>query len=238
MLKIRVFRAMDFPEECMRYINGHRKVLEAYGVTKVTSANVDWMYEPHSYISTVETEDEKVLAGCRVQVAGGDLPLPIESAINTLDTRIFGMIEHLRENGGTAELCGLWNSREIAGWGIGSIVMGQVGVALVTQLPITTMVAFCAQATFKNCQRLGFTIKTELGNNGTFYYPKEDLIATALIIQDPDTLSSAHPEVRDRIMDLRHEPIQRTHEKGPKGEMDLDYNIRIQHTALAVPNNA
>ncbi|SCC49917.1 hypothetical protein GA0116948_11146 [Chitinophaga costaii] len=232
MLKVRVFRAIDHPEECMRYIDGHRRVLEAYGVTKVTSANVDWMYAPNSYISTVETDDEKVLAGCRVQLAGGDLPMPIETAISNLDPRIYDIIAELQAKGGTAELCGLWNSREVAGWGIGSIVMGQVGVALCEQLPITTMVAFCAQATFKNCQRLGFIIKNELGNNGTFYYPKEDLIATALIIPDPVELTSAHPLVRDKIFDLRTHPVQRMLEKGPKGEMELDYNIRISQQAV------
>ena len=31
---IRAFRAVDDPTSCDQYIDGHRRVLEAYGVTK------------------------------------------------------------------------------------------------------------------------------------------------------------------------------------------------------------
>src|ERR1044072_9600102 len=80
MLKVKIFRAVDYPEECMRYINGHRKVLEAYGVTKVTSASTSWMYEPYTYlISVVDETEEKIYGGCRLQLTGGKTPLPIET---------------------------------------------------------------------------------------------------------------------------------------------------------------
>lgn len=229
MLKVRVFRAIDYPEECMQYVNGHRKVLEAYGVTKVTSASVDWMYEPYAYLITVTSDDgDKVYGGCRIQLAGGSVPLPIESAINTMDTRIFDLVKRLQQQGGTGEFCGLWNSREVAGWGVGSIVLFRVVNAVLSQLPITTFMSFCAQTTFKNSSKTGYKILTEIGNQGTFYYPKEDLIATAMILEDPREQRSAHPEEREKIMHLRNNPVQTVVERGPKGEMLLDYDLRIR----------
>ncbi|HEY1166607.1 MAG TPA: hypothetical protein VGE90_15610 [Chitinophaga sp.] len=228
MLKVKIFRAVDYPEECMRYINGHRKVLEAYGVTKVTSASTNWMYEPYTYlISVVDETEEKIYGGCRLQLTGGKTPLPIETAINAMDPGIYRLVQTLHEQGGTGEFCGLWNSREVAGWGIGSMIIGRAAMAVLNQLPITTLLGFCAQATFKNSQRIGFKILTTLGNNGTFYYPKEDLIATALIIEDPLELSMAHPEERGKIMELRDQPYMSIILKGPKGTMDLQYYLEL-----------
>ncbi|SKA23192.1 hypothetical protein SAMN04488128_1021787 [Chitinophaga eiseniae] len=234
MLKVRVFKAIEYPEECLQYIAGHRKVLEAYGVTKVTSANVDWMYEPYTYIITVSNDDyTKTYGGCRIQLAGGSVPLPIESAINSMDPRIYDIVKELAATGGTGEFCGLWNSREVAGWGIGSIVLFRVVNAVLNQLPVTTFLGFCAQTTFRNSIRTGYQIMTNIGNQGTFYYPKEDLIATALILNDPLELKSAHPEDRERMMSLRNNPVQTIVEKGPKGEMQVDYDLRIMSAATS-----
>lgn len=212
----------------MRYIRGHRRILEAYGVTKVTSANIDWMYEPYAFLITVTSEDfQKVYGGCRIQLAGGKSALPIETAINSMDTRIFDLVNKLQGKGGTGEFCGLWNSREVAGWGIGSIVLFRVLNVVLSQLPVSTLLSFCAQTTFKNFVRTGYKILTDIGNRGTFYYPKEDLIATAMILEDPLTMLNAHPEEREKMIHLRNNPVQTVLEKGPRGEMMLDYDLRI-----------
>ncbi|MEK0750808.1 hypothetical protein OSH65_25670, partial [Mycobacterium ulcerans] len=87
----------------------------------------------------------------------------------------------------------------------------------IEQLKLGSLFAFCSQATYKNCIRVGFEIIKFLGINGTFYYPKEDLLATALIINDPLEIKSALPEERERIFDLRRNPLQSAIEKGPRG---------------------
>lgn len=227
-IKIRVFRADQEPEHCMRYVEGHRKVLEAYGVTQVTSANLDWMHEPYSYILLVESADDgRVLGGARIQLASGTVPLPIETAINDLDTRIYEFVKQKALHR-TAEFCGAWNSREVAGYGIGSIFLGRVCMSIIIQLKLGSIFAFASPASLKLCQRVGFRIIRSLGINGIFYYPKEDLVATALIIEDPVEILGAQEEDREKILFLRQNPIQKATEKGPRGEIEVDYNLMIK----------
>lgn len=232
---IRAFRADQDIESCMRYVEGHRKVLEAYGVTQVTSANIDWMYHPSTFIALVESqEDGRVLGGGRVQVADGKIPLPIETAIDDLDPRIFDMVQEKSQHGGTGEYCGLWNSREVAGHGIGSILLVRIGIALAEQVNIKSLFAFCSPATVKISMKVGYTVLRQIGINGTFYYPKEDLLATAMILEDPLVLSHADSSERERITALRENPVQTVIESGPKGSIEVDYDLRINHSSSVI----
>ena len=121
MAKIRAFRATDHFELCRKFIEGHKRVLEAVGVTEVTSSKDDWAYNPGAFVILVESDDgEKVLGGARVHAAGGNQPLPMEEAAGYMDPKVYDMVKSYSENG-TGEVCGLWNSVEVAGLGIGSI---------------------------------------------------------------------------------------------------------------------
>ena len=51
--------------------------------------------------------------------------------------------------------------------------------------------------------------------NGTFYYPKIDLLATALYSEDIVELPITHPREREKIMYLREHPIHVAKEKSP-----------------------
>lgn len=233
-VNIKVFRADKNPEDCLRYVEGHHKVLESYGVTQVTSASVDWMNEPYSYIIFGEdAENGKVLGGGRIQLDGGTLPIPVVNAIEKLDPRIK---EYVRQKAlyRTGEYCGLWNSREVAGFGIGSIFLMRVGVAVIDQLRLGSLFAFASQATYKNSLNIGFRIIRNLGINGIFYYPKEDLIATALVIDDPIQLSGADQNERDKIFNFRTHPVQRVIESGPRGEIEVDYDLHIREEDISI----
>jgi hypothetical protein len=225
---VKAFRAIDNPKACEKYVEGHVRVLKIYGITMITSANVEWFTDPYTYVVLVESEDEeKIYGGARIQVAGGKFELPIEKAVKDFDANVHDLVHRLTPEG-TGELCGLWNSREVAGLGIGSIYLGRVGVAISTQLKLNTLFALCAPATVKNCMRVGFLVETSLGNNGTFYYPKEDLIATAVLLNDIPTLVNAEPDERDAIMDLRANPTQLKFDAAPKGRiLEIDYHIQI-----------
>ena len=233
MISIRVVRAVQDPNTANAYIDGHRKVLESYGVTKVTSASVDWTNDPHTYLIVAESvESGKVLGGGRIQVRSQMTPMPMESAIAILDERIYAYVDAIG-NYNVAEFCGLWNSKEIAGYGVGSIILGQVGVAICPAIGINSLMALCSPATLRNCQRVGFEIIREIGNNGTLYYPKEDLVATSLIIADLITLPTAAPEDRERIFSLRTKPNQHIAVEGPKGALDIEFALDIHASVFA-----
>lgn len=227
MIKIRIFRAIDSLESCQKYVEGHMRVLKVYGITMITSANIEWFVDPNTYVIIAESEDEtKVYGGARIQIAGGKLPLPIETAVSEMDTSIHNLVSTLSEDG-TGELCGLWNSREVAGYGLGSIYLGRVGVAVSSMLKLKTLVALCAPTTVKNCIRVGFEVENRLGNEGTFYYPKDDLIATAVLLKNTFTLETADPFERECILSLREHPVQIKEEQGIKEPFTVSYDLQI-----------
>lgn len=228
-LVIRAFRAMDDIPSCEKYVDGHSKVLRIYGITMITSAKVMWFSDPDTYVIMVESENgEKTFGGARIQVASGTYPLPIEDALTKFDKNVHGFVkDHIP--GGTGELCGLWNSREVAGLGIGSIYLSRIGVALAMQLKLNTLYALCAPATVKNANRVGFLVDERLGDKGTFFYPKEGLVATAVLLQDVQTIANADIDEREKIIELNNTPIIQKNEISPRGqELAIDYNLLIK----------
>ncbi len=228
-LKITVFRAIDDHELCQKYVDGHVRVLAIYGITMITSAKIEWFNDPDTYVILVESHNrDKIYGGARVQVAKGNYELPIENAIKKFDPSVLTLVQ---ENipAGTGELCGLWNSREVAGLGIGSIYLGRVGVAVAKRLNLSTLFALCAPATVKNCMRVGFSIEDRLGDSGGFFYPKEGLVATAVTLHDVQELSKADENERERIFDLWKNPIQDKPDLSPRGKkLEIDYNLVIE----------
>lgn len=229
-IRIRAFRAIDDPETCIKFIAGHRKVLSIYGIENITTNTDKWMWNPAIFVIVVETLDgEKLYGGARIQAADGIHPLPIEEATGKMDSRIYEIVRIAARNG-AAELSGLWNSREVAGFGIGSLFPSRVAVALVSQLGINTMFSLCSPTTVRFKDWIGGKLLTNVGIEGTFYYPKIDLIATALFSDDLINLTSAHTREKEKIFYLRANPEHLSREKSPF----KNHYINI-HYALNLP---
>lgn len=233
MVKIKAFRATENMELCQKFIDGHTRVLEAVGVKKVTSSNNDWAYNPASFVILVEDDEEKkVLGGARLQAADRITPLPIEEAAGFMDEKVYGLVQKLSLDG-TGEVCGLWNSAEVAGLGIGSIFLIRAALALSDQIGLSSMLALCSPYTTRIAGNYGFLKESSVGNEGTFYYPKIDLLATVVVQNDAPGLSNATELETSRIFDLRKNPIQFANEEGRKKQIiplkyDLLLNIENQ----------
>jgi hypothetical protein len=227
MVRIRAFQAINDLESCQKFVEGHMKVLKIFGITMITSANIEWFMDPSTYVLIAEsTETNKVMGGARIQIAGGKNPLPIETAISDFDKNIHKIIKKY-EAEGTAELCGLWNSREVAGLGIGSVFLTRTGVSIANQLNVKSIFALCAPYTIDLAKKSGFEIATFLGNQGTFYYPKDDLLATAMILNNTVTLDTCDPQERIEILKLRENPIQKKNESGHRGKFEIEFDLKI-----------
>lgn len=228
-LRFSIHRAVDNIDICRKYIDGHVRVLKVYGISQITSAKIDWIVNPNVYVLVVERVDTgELMAGSRLQISDDKFHLPIEDAVGHKDSSVYNYVKNLRE-GGVAELCGLWNSRHIAGFGIGSIFLGRTSIAAASQLKIKSLVALCAPSTRENCFRTGFLVEKSLGNKGEFIYPKEDLVATSLIIPDVHSLNHATNEERDRIFLMRDKWHQKVVEKTNRGNIRIEYNLEIQN---------
>ncbi|MCE9540410.1 MAG: hypothetical protein K8R85_14515 [Bacteroidetes bacterium] len=228
MIKIRAFRATEHFELCKKFIEGHKRVLGSVGIKEVTSSNNDWAYNPGAFVILVESDDEKrVLGGARIHVAGGNQPLPIEEAAGYLDPGIYDLIKRYGDNG-IGEVCGLWNSVEDASLGIGSIFLIRAALAISNQIGLDTMLALCSPFTTGIASNYGFLVEKSVGKEGTFYYPKDDLLATVVLQKEARNLSNASELETERIFDLRKNPVQITMEKGRKNQLiKIDYDLLV-----------
>jgi hypothetical protein len=227
-LYFKVFRAIDDRAACMKFIEGHTHVLEVFGITQITSAKIDWVLNPDVYVILVKAEENgPALGGGRIHIANGKNALPIEEAVGHMDSKIYDMVKERTEEG-TGEFCGLWNSWEIAGLGIGSIHLGRTFIALAYRLGLKSLFGLCAPATYRNSMRVGFRVLREIGIDGKFYYPKEQLTATSIMIEDIENLPGAIEEEKQEILRLRenhNHTLEITTKKGQTIELSTSFNF-------------
>lgn len=221
----RSFTAIKDLDTCERYLDGHVQVLRDYGITNITTNNRLWMDLPSVHGIVAEDEEGKVVGGVRVHIADGIHPLPVEKAVGYMDPKVAHVINEYFDDG-TGELCGLWNAKSVAGIGI-SLLLVRAGIAIVNQIRLGSLFTICGDYTMPMVRRVGFIVENGIGNNGEFFYPKDDYIARVLRKMNAETLETADEYDRDRIFDLRNNPIQHTIEQGPKGEIDIDYQLLI-----------
>ncbi|MFT4152468.1 hypothetical protein [Parafilimonas sp.] len=229
-IRIRAFRAIDDSETCLRFIDGHKKVLTIYGITNVTTNTNQWMYNPAVFVVVVESIDGmKIYGGARIQCADGITPLPIEEAVGDMDSQIYSLVKHYAQFG-TCELCGLWNSKEVAGLGIGSFMPAITAVAITKTIGLNILFSLCSPFTTRFKDWIGGVILTSIGNNGTFYYPKLDLIATVLFSDGLDQLPLTAPKIREKMIYLRENPKCIVKEKSPFKNMyvDVHYDLELK----------
>jgi hypothetical protein len=79
----------------------------------------------------------------------------------------------------------------------------------------------------KLAESVGYRIDTSVGNNGTFYYPKLDLLATVMIMRNLDTLTEADQENKDAILSLRNNSNIVRIETLRNKEIEIHYQIDI-----------
>lgn len=228
-IRVRAFRATEDIDTCMKFIEGHRKVLAIYGLENITTNVESWIYNPSIFVIVVEPlSGEKLYGGVRLQCVNGINPLPIEDAVGKMDPTIHNIIKTYALNG-AAEVSGLWNSKEVAGLGIGSVLPTRCTFVIAEQIGISAFFGLCAPATVRFNQWLGSKILTRIGNNGTFYYPKLDLIATAVYHEDITYLKDAHAREREKVFFLRKNLQCSLNEKSvfKNVHLNIHYDLKI-----------
>ncbi len=220
-IRIRAFRAPEDPQTCFNFIEGHRKVLSIYGIENITTNNNDWVNHNNIFVIVVESLDgKKLYGGARIECVDGIHQLPIEEATGDMDPKIHEVVRYYAQFG-AGEISGLWNSKEVAGLGIGSIYPSRVAVALASQIGVEVMFSLCSPATVRFQKWLGGRELVDVGNRGTFYYPKLDLVATALFCDEMIELSHTIQREKDKALAIRDNPTAVVKEKSPFGNVDV-----------------
>ena len=78
-------------------------------------------------------------------------------------------------------------------------------------------------------ETLGYELLENIGNKGTFYYPKLDLLATSMVLKDVQTLSKAEDEDKKNIFELSRNPVGRRVEILRNKEVEISYNLLIDN---------
>jgi len=225
MFVFKAFRAIDEPELCATYTEGHVRVLKDYGITNITSNNNEWSKVDCVYCVVVYNEHGEMVGGIRMQKADGEHQLPVEKAIGYLDPQIHSIVESYIPEG-VGELCALWNAKEVAGIGL-SLLLTRAGISICSQVGISTMVGICADYTLNMFRRVGFVVDETLGNSGEFVYPNENYIARVLGILNARNLETAYDEDRLRMLSLREMPNQVFIEPCNKGSLEISYQLTM-----------
>ncbi len=237
-LKIRIYKATDNPEACERFARGHENVLLDYGIKKVTSSGTSWFNDPDVFIVMVESVSGKELyGGARLHIKNKEHLLPIENAISKMDKRIHDLINpELAFK--TGELCGLWNTKNISGNGLSAMLVrtgvAKAGIFIAEKYNLRSLYTLSAPWTIGMVKKIGFVVEESVGNKGEFAYPKPDLIATVLVLNDILTLKNAIQEEKEDIFNLRENPVQKRVENGPKGRIEVEYDLVIKNSLMDV----
>lgn len=230
-INVQVFHSIGHPQICQQFAEGHLQVLASYGVTQVTTARTEWFFDPGVYmICAFNQENNEMVAGVRIHIkdALGGALLPFEQGVGKVDKRVFGLVSQFAMNGPTAEICALWNAKETHGLGLGSYILMRAGIAFSYLTGIKTLFALCAPHTYDISVEKGFTRLGRLGKNGEFNYPKLDLIATALILEDLKNLPYAIERESAIIKSLREDFVCERHDLTRKYKVEVKYDLRLE----------
>lgn len=226
-LHIRAFRAMDDVDTSLRFAQGHEEVLRNHGIKKVSSASTGWIKDPNVYVIIASSPGgQKIYGGARIHIHTEGNPLPLQGPFGKHDPKIHDIIDSLSPSG-CAELCALWNSVEVAGLGIGSKLIIKCAVSMTSRLGIKHLLALSSPVTRRWIPDFGFYTIEDIGDKGGIPYPTERLIATVAHFINPERYSNMEEVMRAEIEELRDNPTMSTSTSGPKGSLQLHFNLDI-----------
>lgn len=205
-LNIVAFRTARENDLTQQFIREHLRVLEDIGLAPMFKPNLDWVNDPESTMVVAIHDTMGMVGGLRIQHHTTDLPMAIETAVTKLDKRFNEMIAPYKM-AGTAELCGLWVAHRYVGNGLHKLLI-PAGVAVASQLPITSLFTFAAEYMLQVTLDVGFSKIREVGREGELNYPIPSIRSYPLLIDDLFVLSNSLLKNRHQILSLRLRPFQ------------------------------
>ena len=178
-LTAKVCCAPDAAEDCRRSAAAGMEVLRRYGIESITSAHQKWWANDNTYAVLLQDGDsDEPVGGVRLQRWGNGVPLAIEGALAHADPRVSARVASFAR-GGVGELCGLWCSPRVRGFGLG-VRLTRMGIALAAQAQTNTLFGLCDTRNVEANLRLGFAVDGALAAAGTLEYPRPGLLAHVL----------------------------------------------------------
>ena len=200
-------RACDDYSLCENFVRGHRQLL---AVNDVDLGPVDssWFNSPDEYLLVVRRSgDTEILGGAKLVIYDGGNNLPLLKLLSDDYPELKTLIQEYGSRG-LVEISGLWNSRSVAGLGLGSEQLIRTSIAICGLLDIQTVVTFCSPFVTRFAELYGFVPLAKFGDNGSIPFPDNRWMSTINILEDPHEMSKANAGEKDVILELRGVPDQ------------------------------
>lgn len=225
---LKILRASEDVVLCQAMVEGHKRVLHAYGIKNISSFNTDWFgRDDVILIVAMSADGNKILAGTRLQSGDNPEDFPLYQAVGHMDEGLKPWLSNLVKDG-TMELNGMWNSIELAGMGLGVEWMVQSAMASMSILDLRNILALTSPVTRKMRDKMGWSIKDQFGDDGYFNYPNDKLLASIEQFVFPDDLPKSQKDVRVFLEELWADPTGYVMNiKGPKGKLKVRFNISV-----------
>lgn len=225
--RIEAFQAVEHPEFCALFHNGHTGVLTELGIKNLNSAQPSWMSDPNVFVLIAIDNEQEVVAGLRIhRFNSEDSTLPIIESIKEQDPRILTAI-HATLPEGTAEACGLWSAKKVFGKGLTPLLC-IAAIPVMAEIGLTNFFCFAAPYTEKMIKTNGLVEVSEVGENGRLPYPTPEFISVVLKNPNIYEMEFAEEFNRERVFQLMKEPVCTLFEDSPRGSIEVHYDLRLK----------
>ncbi len=236
-LVVKGFSAPNAVGNCARNAAVHAQVLQRYDIGKITSAKAGWWDNAQTFVLLLEhAETHEPFGTVRLQRWGNGRALPLESALADVDCRVHSWVARFSDRG-VGELCGLWSSPRLKGFGMGA-VLTRMGLSLATQVGVSTILGVCDTRAVASNVGLGFARDPLLASEGSFEYPRPGLFAHVLRVPNAARLDGATIDNRAAVNEYREAPTGSEIIEGARGSLMLERDLRIAPLSGATPARA
>jgi hypothetical protein len=200
-------RASDNYSLCENFVRGHRQLLAVNDVD-LGPIDTSWFNSKDVYLLIVQRAgEEEILGGAKLVIFDGVGNLPLLKLLNDDYPELLGLLKNFSLNG-LVEISGLWNSRSVAGLGLGSEQLIRTSIAICGLLDIETVITFCSPFVTRFAELYGFAPLSSFGKNGSIPFPDDRWMSTINILEDPHLMSKADVNEKQLIEELRNTPNQ------------------------------
>jgi len=225
-VRISFYKAKDHPRICSEFSAGHRALLEINDVD-LGPLDTSWYTSEFVYLLVVESvETNEILGGSKLVIFDGNNNLPLQNLLLDDYPELDSLLDKYYRDG-LVEISGLWNSRAVAGLGLGSEHLIRTSIAVSSFLPVKTVITFCSPFVTRFASLYGFKPMAEFGSNGSIPFPDERWMSTINYLDDILDMNGADLKEKDRIKLLRANPIgvQDYNDRGKK--LRIEYKLKL-----------
>lgn len=225
-VRISLYKAKEHPRICENFSAGHRALLEINDVD-LGPLDTSWYTSDYVYLLVVESvENNEILGGSKLVIFDGNNNLPLQNLLLDDYPELDALLGKYY-GAGLVEISGLWNSRAVAGLGLGSEHLIRTSIAVCSFLPVETVITFCSPFVTRFASLYGFKPMADFGKNGSIPFPDDRWMSTINYLDDIIHMQGADSQEKDRINQLRDNPtgIQDYNDRGKK--LRIEYRLKL-----------